>query len=114
MTNGKSRELVKETKWVAHTDTGVRHQVGLELGQIDVEGTIETQGSGDGRHNLGDQSVQVGVGWSLNVQVSSADIVDGLVINHECTVRVLKGGVRAENRVVWLDNGSADLWGRVD
>ena len=27
--------------------------VGLELGQIDVQGTIETQGGGDGADNLG-------------------------------------------------------------
>jgi hypothetical protein len=28
-------------------DTWVGHQVGLELSQVDVEGTIESQGSGD-------------------------------------------------------------------
>lgn len=32
-------------------DTGVWHQVGLELVQVDVQGSIETQGSGDGRNN---------------------------------------------------------------
>jgi hypothetical protein len=29
-------------------DTGVRHQVGLELIEINVEGAIETQRGGDG------------------------------------------------------------------
>ena len=29
-------------------DSGVWDQVGLELGKIDVEGTIESEGSGDG------------------------------------------------------------------
>jgi hypothetical protein len=36
--------------------------------------------------DLTDQSVQVGVGWSLNVQVTSADIVDGFIVYHESTV----------------------------
>jgi hypothetical protein len=48
-------------------DTWVWHQVGLELGKIDVQGTIEAKGSGQGGHDLGDQSVQVGVGWAFNV-----------------------------------------------
>lgn len=32
-------------------DTRVWHQVGLELVQVDVQGSIETQGSGDGRND---------------------------------------------------------------
>lgn len=32
-------------------DAGIRHQVGLELVQIDVEGTIETKGGSDGGHD---------------------------------------------------------------
>ena len=51
-------------------DTWVGHQVGLELCQIHVQGTIEPQGGSDGGHNLADQPVQVGVGWALNVQVT--------------------------------------------
>ena len=62
-------------------DSGVWDQVGLELGKIDVEGTIESEGSGDGGDDLADESVQVGVGGSLDVLVSSTDVVDGLVIN---------------------------------
>ena len=43
-------------------DTGVGHQVGLELSHIHVQGTIEPQGGGQGGDDLGDQAVQVGVG----------------------------------------------------
>jgi len=32
-------------------DTWVWHQVGLELVQINVEGSVETERSGDGRDN---------------------------------------------------------------
>ena len=40
-------------------DSRVRNQVGLELVQIDVEGTIESERRGNGADNLGDETVQV-------------------------------------------------------
>ena len=95
-------------------DTWVGHQVGLELGQIDVEGTIKAQGSCDGADNLADQTVQVGVGGTLDVQVATADVVDGLVVDHEGAVGVLQGGVGCQDGVVRLNDGSRHLWGRVD
>jgi len=58
---------------------------------------------------LSDQPVQVGVGWSFDVEVSSADVVDGLVINHKSAVRVFQGGVGGQDRVVWLDDSGGDL-----
>ena len=85
-------------------DTWVGHQVGLELSQINVEGAVKSQRGSDGADNLGDQPVQVGVGWSLNVQVSSADVINGFVVNHEGTVGVLQGGVGGQDGVVWLYN----------
>ncbi len=36
-------------------DTWVGHQVGLELSKIHIQGTIKTQGSSDGAHNLANQ-----------------------------------------------------------
>ena len=94
-------------------DSWVWHQVGLELGDIDVQSTIESEGSGQGGDNLGNESVQVGVGWSLNVEVSSADIVDSLVIKDDSDISVLKKGVSGQDRVVWLNNGGGNLWGWV-
>jgi len=95
-------------------DTGVGDEVSLELGDINVEGTVESEGGGEGGDNLGDESVQVGVGGSLDVEVSSADIVDGLVVEHDGDVGVLKEGVGGEDGVVGLDNGGGDLGGGVD
>ena len=95
-------------------DSWVWHQVGLELGDIHVKGSIESEGSGQRGDNLSNESVQVGVGWSLDVQVSSADIVDGLVIKDDCDISVLKEGMGGEHGVVWLNNGGGDLWGWVD
>ena len=61
-------------------DTGIRYQVSLELSNIDIKGTIESEGSSERGDNLSNKSVQVGVGGSLNIEISSADIIDGLVI----------------------------------
>merc|ERR1719500_298894 len=95
-------------------DPGVGHQVGLELSQIHVQSSIEPQGSSDRGHNLSDQPVEVGVGWPLDVQVAAADVVDGLVVNHEGTVGVLQSGVGGQDRVVGFNDGSGDLGCRVD
>ena len=95
-------------------DTWVWHEVGLELGHIDVKGTIESEGSSKGGDNLSDDSVEVGVGWALNVEVSSADIIDGFVVKHDGDISVLKKRVGGEDRVVWLNDGGGDLWGWVD
>ena len=94
-------------------DSWVWHQVGLELSNINIEGTIESEGSGQGRDSLGNESVQVGVGWSLDIEVSSADIVNGLVIKDNGNIGVLQKGMSGEHGVVWLDNGGGDLWGWV-
>jgi hypothetical protein len=74
-------------------DSGIWDKVCLELSDIDVQSTIKSEGGCKGRDNLGNESVQVGVGWSFNVKISSADIVDGFVIKHNSDISVLKEGV---------------------
>ena len=95
-------------------DSWVWDQVSLEFSNINVKGTVESEGGSQGRDNLSDESVQVGVGWSLNVEVSSADVIDGLVIEHNSDVSVLQEGVGREDGVVWLNNSGGNLWGWVD
>lgn len=87
-------------------NTRERHQVGLELGQIDVKGTIETETGGDGANDLGDQTVQVLITRTRDVQVATADIIDSLVINQEGTVRVLNSAVGGQDCVVRLHDSS--------
>ena len=104
-------------------DSWVWHQVGLELSDIDVEGTIESERGSEGRHNLSDQSVQVGICGAFDVQVTATDIVDGFVIDlvlvdlqiqyHERAVGVLEGGMGGQNGVVRFNNCSGDLRSRV-
>ena len=95
-------------------DTWVWHQVGLELSDIDVKGTIESKGGSQGRDNLGNDSVEVGVGWSLDVKVSSANIINSFVVDHEGTVRVFQGSMSGQNGVVGLNNSGGYLGCWVD
>ena len=95
-------------------DSWIWHQVGLELSDIDVKGTVESERGGQRGDNLSNESVQVGVGWSLNVEVSSADIVHSFVIEDDSDISVLEEGVSGQHGVVWLNNGSGNLWGWVD
>ena len=87
----------------------IRHQVGLELVQIDVQGTLESERGGEGRDNLSDESVQVGVSGSLDVEVSSAHVVQGFVVHGEGTVGVFEEGVCGKYGVVRLNDGGSDL-----
>ena len=64
----------------------VRHQVGLELVQVDIESSVKPKTGSDGRDYLRDDSVQVAVGGQLDVQVTSTDVVDCLIVDHEGTV----------------------------
>jgi hypothetical protein len=95
-------------------NTRVGNKIGLELGKINVEGSIKTKGCRDRRHDLGQQTVEVRVGWAFNVQVAAADIVNRFIVNHERTVRVFQGGVGGQNGVVWFDNRGRDLGSRID
>ena len=95
-------------------DSWVWHQVCLELSNINVQSTIESEGGSEGGDDLGNESVQVGVGWSLDIEVSSADIIDSFIIKDNGNIGVLQEGVGGEHGVVWLNNGSGDLWGWVD
>jgi hypothetical protein len=87
-------------------DSGIWHKVGLELSDIDIEGSVESEGGSQGGDDLSDQSIQVGVSGSLDVEVSSADIVDGFVVQHDADIGVLEEGVGGEDGVVGLNDGS--------
>ena len=95
-------------------DARVGHQVGLELGDINVERAVEAERSGQRRDDLGDQTVQVGVRRALNVKVATADVVQSLVIHHEGHVGVLQERVGREDAVVRLNDRGRDLGRRVD
>merc|ERR1711990_1212309 len=95
-------------------DPGVGHQVGLELSQINIESSVKSQRGRDGGDDLTNDSVEVGVGRTLHIEISPADVVDCLVVNHEGAVGMLQSGMSSQNRVVRLDHSGGDLRSRVD
>jgi len=90
-------------------DTWVWHQVGLEFGNINIQGTIESKGGSQGTDDLSDQTIQVGVGRLLDIELTSADIVQSLVVQAESNISVFQKGMGGEDRVVRLDNSGRDL-----
>lgn len=48
-------------------NSGIWNQIGLELGYVHVQSPVETEARCKGRDHLRDQSVQVSVGWFLNI-----------------------------------------------
>lgn len=95
-------------------DTRVGDQVSLELVEIDVQGTVEAEGGGDGADDLSNETVKVAIRRTRNAEVATADIVDSLIVDEESAVRVLNGAVSGENGVVRLDDGGGDGGSRVD
>ena len=89
-------------------------EVGLEFTDVGVEDTIETEGSSEGGDNLSDETVEVGVGRPLNVEGTTADVVDGLVVEHDGDVGVLEERVGGEHGVVRLDDSGGDLRRRIN
>ena len=83
-------------------------------GHVDVERAVEAERRRERRDDLGDQAVEVGVRRALDVEVAAADVVQGLVVDHERHVGVLEERVRREHAVVRLDDRGRDLRRRVD
>merc|ERR1719149_116797 len=88
----------------------VRHQVCLELCDVDIESSIETQRGSQRGDDLRQESVQVGVSGTFNVQVATADVIERLVVVHDGDICMLQQRVHAQNCVVWLDDCCGHLW----
>lgn len=51
---------------------------------------------------------------SGNVEVATADVIDGFVVDEECAISMLDRTVRRQHGIVRLDNGRRDLGRRID
>jgi hypothetical protein len=92
-----------------HVKTWIWHENSWEIVNVDIETSLETERCRKGRNHLSDKSVEVCVGWTLNVKGRFANVVKCLVIKIEGEVRVLKKGVSRENGVVRFHNSSGHL-----
>ena len=95
-------------------DSGVGHQIGLELGNINVQSTVESEGSSERRDNLSNKPVKISVGRSLDIEVSATNIVYSFVIKHDCDVGVLKKRMSCQYSVIRLNDCGRDLRRRIN
>ena len=95
-------------------DPWVGDKVGLELSQVHIEGSVESQGRSDGGDNLTNETVQIGVSGMVNVKVAATDVIDGIIIHDEGTVGLLQGGVGGLDRGVGIHYSSGHLRSGVD
>lgn len=86
-----------------------RDQVHVHLAKIAVQLTRETETSGDTRHNLRHQVVEVIITGLADLQRVLADVVKSIVIEANNTVGVFNQLVNRQGRIVRLNNGSRDL-----
>lgn len=52
-------------------------KIGLKFVQIDIQSTIESEGRSDTGDNLGDESIEMFVVWAWDIEVATANIIDG-------------------------------------
>jgi len=68
----------------------IRNQVGLEFVNIDIERSLESERGSQLGYDLSDQSIQVGIVWSFDIQRLLSDAVNCFVIQHKSNIGVLQ------------------------
>jgi hypothetical protein len=81
-------------------DSMVWDQISLDPSTVDLQSTVESQRSGQRRDSLVDQFVHVGVSWSFDIELSSADVIDSSIVKHNSIIGVFQKGVGGQDRVV--------------
>ena len=71
-------------------DAWVRYEVGLKLGDVNIECSVVSQPGCERRDDLSQETIEVGLRWTLNVQIPAADVVERLVVHHDGHVRMLQ------------------------
>lgn len=95
-------------------DAGTGHQIGLELLQVNIQGSLKLKRGCGGGYYLTHKAIKVGISGVPSIKVSTTDAIDSLIVHHEGTVRVLHGSVGSEDGVVGLNHSCGDLGSWVD
>jgi hypothetical protein len=67
-------------------DARVGPQIGLEFCQVNIQGSIKSEGSSDGRHFLANKVVKICVGGAFKVKVSMTNVINGFIVYHEVII----------------------------
>ena len=110
------RAARRERREADHEEVQAREgdHVDGELAEVAVELAREAQAAGGGRHDGGDEVVQVAEGGRGQLEGAEADVVERLVVDEERLVGVLDKLMHGEDAVVRLDDGVGHLGRRED
>ena len=90
-------------------DPRVTLQIGLELSDINIQGTVKPQRGSKRWNHLRDKAIEVGVGGAFDVKRALVDIIDGLVVEQYSNINVLQQWVGGQHTAVGLNNRGGDL-----
>merc|ERR1719242_124859 len=82
--------------------------------KITIEFSWKSNRGSDTTRNLGDQSVQRRISWSLLLQHIMTDTVKSFIINNKSLVCIFQKLVSGKNSVIRFDNGVGNLWRRIN
>ena len=63
---------------------------------------------------LSDQSIQILVVGSFDAKITAADVIDGLIVDHEAAIGMLKSRMGGQDGVVRFNDRGRNLRGGVD
>ena len=70
----------------------------------------EPEASGDTRHGERYQMVQITIGGSRELQGAEADVIESLIVDAECFIRIFNQLMDRKCGVVRFNNSVRDLW----
>ena len=88
------------------------HHVDSQLSQVCIQLTRETQASRDAAHDSRYQVVEIAIVGVVDFERAKTDIIQGLVIDTECGIRVLNQLMGSQDGIVWLHDSVRDFWRR--
>lgn len=92
----------------------VGHQVGDQLVDCRVEGSLKSERNSHRRRHLGYDPVYIGVVRALAAQLPGGDVVEGLVVERDGEVLIVEQTTDRQGSVVGLDDRVAVVSRRKD
>ena len=88
-------------------DARVRHEVGLELGDVHVERAVEAERRGERGDHLAEEAVQVRVRRALDIEVPAANVIEPVPGAEICTMSVIQFPLRSRISRASIDHLSS-------
>lgn len=89
-------------------DSRVGHEVCLKLDHVNIYGAREAIRSGAAWYNLADDAIEVSVRGTADLQVGSAHVIDGFVVEQDAAIGEVHAVVSREQRIIRLNDDGRD------